>query len=244
MNRLDITLLALEARLKKRRNKYPKRRLLPTPFQKDVNEGRLMFPPRLPPLNNVIVSDDSTFPTVETARSNMSLKTTNSSSSMRSSPKKRSCPLIIHVSPQRVLLPSLQLAARAIEPSPSKVHYSNPMPENLYLWGDCYASPGPPSSNVSVGTRRTGKSTRTKQSGKISATSGKSSSMYSYRDPLSPNSGKYPVSTNSVDLSNSSIHSMGDNSTISTVDELEGINDDGTIYFLRVSYCLRSSILN
>ena len=222
-------MLALEARLKKRRNKYPKRRLLPTPFQRDVDEGRLMFPPRLPPLNNVIVSDDSTFPTLETARSNKSLKTTNSGISMRSSPKKRSCALIIHVSPQRVLLPSLQLAARAIEPSPSRAHDNNPVPENLFLWGDCFASPGPPSSNVSVGTtRKTGKSTKTRQSRKVSTTSGKSSTIRSHGDVPSTTS---PTNSNSVDLSNSSIYSMGDNSTISTVDELEGINESDMSFF-------------
>ena len=47
--------------------------------------------------------------------------------------------------------------------------------------------------------------------------------------------GNSPENSNGVDLSNSSIHSMGDNSTISTVDELEGINED-TIYFKSASF--------
>ena len=165
-----LGLIKLEDAQRLRRKGFKKRAALDAVKVRFASDCGVMFPPRLKPLDGVFVEDTAgVFPdavAVEVARA---LAMASSKGTLRTPTTEP--PIVLRVSPSRQLLPALTLARNypldpsiiAAADSVSSDHSSggdaSPTLENLFLWGDCYASPSP-SSNVSV----SGSSWRTRRS--------------------------------------------------------------------------------
>jgi len=145
-------------------------------FASDLPGG--MFPPRLRPLDNVFVEDTTgVFPDAEAVAVAQAMASVSSKGTLRTPTTEP--PIVLRISPSRQMLPALTMARTfpfTTHPSSSSVGATAPGSvrsghssgadsspsslalENLFLWGDCFAT-SLPSSNVSVGS-----SWRTRQS--------------------------------------------------------------------------------